>query len=117
MLKLGYEGPWVFFPGQKRNKGPYRLDSLWITLQKAEKKAGVKQQPYRAVHGLRRKVSGDAFGATGSGELALAWIGDRDMRQAQAYIKDRDERMEAVREALDTERATEVQSTETANRR
>ena len=67
----------------------------------AEKRAGVRHNPYRRMHGFRRGVAGDVLELTGDVKLALDFIGDTDVRMARTYLKKRDERLAAVVAMLD----------------
>lgn len=89
--------PWVL-PGLKDR--PYRYQSLWYQLSEAEKRAGLQRLPYRATHGLRRKVVGDVFGVTGSIELAGEFIGQKEVETTRGYLRDRGRRQD-VADALD----------------
>jgi integrase len=85
--------PFVFCgKGEK----PYTYAGYWLALNKAETKAGVKHEPGRAAHGFRRTAVGNVRRATGDAALALLWVGDRDLRQAPSYIKERPEEIAAI---------------------
>lgn len=100
----GYEGPWVIPSGSSKNKNEvYTIQSLWQALKSAERRSGVAVVPLRAGHGLRRKVMGDVNAATGDAALALQSIGDTDIRQANRYLKKRDDRVLAAFTKLDEE--------------
>ncbi|HEX5437129.1 MAG TPA: tyrosine-type recombinase/integrase [Gemmatimonadaceae bacterium] len=89
--------PWVLPPHgiERAERGePYSYQAMWRALRKAEEAAGVEHKPYRALHGFRRMVAGDVADRTGDARLGMEWIGDRDMKQANSYLKQRRERME-----------------------
>lgn len=112
-----YAGPWVFFPGNTRNKGAvYTRGALSKALHAAEKRSGIAHHRWRGPHGLRRKLAGDVLELTGNIKDALDAIGDSDIRMAQLYLKQRPERMARSFAALDeqfeneTKTATEAAS-------
>lgn len=86
--------PWVFYGRQPNH--PYRVQSLWYRLTEAEKAAGIKHRPWRAMHGLRRMVVGDAFGVTGSLETAGEFVNQKDIDTARGYLRDRGRRKETA---------------------
>jgi integrase len=99
--------PWVlpaFGHNRQGRNLPWSYQSLWIALTQAEKDANVEHLPYRAVHGFRKMVAGDVADRTGDDRLGMQWIGDRDMKQARAYLKKRKERMERAASVLETKR-------------
>jgi integrase len=97
--------PWVFPAGSSKSTQPtYSIQSLWAALQRAERKAGIAHQARRGGHGLRRLLSGDVWEATGDAMLALRAIGDRDPRQMDRYLKDRDDRVDSAFAKLDESR-------------
>jgi integrase len=85
----GYRGPWVFFSSHRNGVEPYRVQAFWRMLQEAEKAAGVVHRPYRAAHGFRKMVVGEITARTGNPVLALQFVGDRDLKLAQVYVKER----------------------------
>lgn len=100
--QLGYEGPWILFPGNVRSKQEvYTRGALSWALKSAEKRAGIEHKRGRGAHGLRRMLSGDVHELTNSVKDALDAIGDRDMKMARRYIKPRLERMRATFDRLD----------------
>ena len=108
----GYEGPWVFFPGSRRNRGAvYTQGAALAALKTAEQRAGIPHQRGRGLHGFRRMLSGDVNDLTGNVKLALEAIGDSDIRMAKRYLKPRKDRLAAVFEQLDrAEPATHLQA-------
>lgn len=85
--------PFVFYGlGAKH----FTYGAYWAALGKAEKKSGVKHQPGRAAHGFRRTAVGNVRRDTGDASLALLWVGDRDLRQAQSYVKERPEEIDRI---------------------
>jgi integrase len=95
-----YSGPWVFYSAHRHKnelgndpRATFRGDSLWLALRKAERLAKVVHKKGRATHGFRRGAAGDVLEATGDAKLALDWIGDSDLRQAQRYLKVRNARL------------------------
>lgn len=101
--RSGYTGPWVLPAGSRKNRKSecYSIQSLWSALQKAEERAGIPKLTRRAGHGLRRMLAGNVNELTGDPMLALRTIGDRDMRQAERYLKRRDDRIADAFERLD----------------
>jgi hypothetical protein len=57
----------------------------------------------RAGHGLRRLLAGEVNALTGDAMLAMLSIGDRDIRQANRYLKKRDTRVRGAFDALDAQ--------------
>lgn len=97
---------WVFW-GRNRATGeaqPYTIQSLWAALRQAERRAGIPHADRRGGHGLRRLLAGEVAGLTGDSKLALNAIGDSDIRQAERYIKVRDDRLAEVFGDLDANR-------------
>lgn len=100
--KNKYTGPWVLPAGSTKNVGDvYTIQSLWAALKGAETRSGVTRLKRRGGHGLRRRVAGDVNAATGDPALALLAIGDTDLRQANTYLKKRDERVKGAFDQLD----------------
>lgn len=104
---LGYNGPWIIPAPRAKGDEPYDKQSLWWNLRAASARAGVPVLRWRAAHGFRRMLSTDAYELTGDALLAMRIIGDTDVRQAERYIKSRDERVEKVFEALDESKRNE----------
>lgn len=101
----GYTGPHVLYSGQSplqraRGNAPtrphYTIQSLHAAIRRAERATGVPTIKYRAGHGFRRGVVGDVATETGDVALALQAVGDRDIRQAQAYRVRRLDQMRAL---------------------
>jgi len=98
--RLGYRGPWVFFSGQPaRRDEPWSYQAANLALRRAERAAGVPHVKYRAFHGVRRTVAGNVRAETGDPVLGLFWVGDRDMKQATKYIKQRLAELQAIADA------------------
>jgi integrase len=91
--RLGKATPFVFFGLGSRH---YTYGAYWAALAKAERKADVKHERGRAAHGFRRTAVGNVRRDTGDAALALLWVGDRDLRQAQSYVKERAEELEGI---------------------
>lgn len=91
--------PWVL-PGHGDPSKPYGYQALWKSLCAIEKEAGVEHKERRALHGLRKMVAGNVLDATGDDRLAMEWIGDKDQKQARAYLKKRRQRMERAAESI-----------------
>lgn len=118
--RWGYEGDWVLFgsksgaqakpdevhgnskSGRHEKDLSYTYQALWTQLKAAEGRAQVEHKPRRALHGFRKMVAGNVHDRTGDDRLAMQFIGDRDMKQARRYLKNRDERMERAAAALET---------------
>jgi len=95
--RLGYAGPWVFFSGQPaRRDEPWSYQAANLALLRAERTAGVPHVKWRAFHGVRRTTAGNVRQATGDPVLGMLWIGDRDLKQAGKYIKQRQDELQAI---------------------
>ena len=92
-VRLGKDSGYVFYGLHGK---PYTYAAYWAALRKAEAKAGVKHERGRAAHGFRRTAVGNVRRATGDAALALLWVGDRDLRQAPSYVKERPEEIAAI---------------------
>jgi integrase len=86
--RLGKGSEFVFY-----GKGgkPYTYGAYHAALLKAEKAAGVKHEKYRAAHGFRRTAVGNVRRATGDHALALMWVNHKNLRDASAYVKGRED--------------------------
>ena len=91
--RLQKDSPWVFY-GKGANH--YTASAAEAALGKAEARAGVPHVRWRAFHGFRRGAVNDARQRTGDAALALLWVGDRDLRQAKSYVRERPEEMAAL---------------------
>ena len=91
--------PWVI-PGTRPGQ-PYTISALWYALKDAEARAGVAHKPGRGGHGLRRLLAGQVRLATGDPLRALEAIGDKDLRQAPRYLKQREAELARVFERMD----------------
>ncbi len=112
----GYTGPWVFYSNQwRRRDRPYAYASFVAALHGAERRAGVTAIAYRAAHGLRRGSAGNVLDLTGGNiKAAMEWIGDKSLKMAEHYLRDRGARMRGVADLISrgqTESATEPQPT------
>jgi hypothetical protein len=83
---------------------PYTYAAMHRALLKAEERAGVEHKRYRAFHGFRRMAAGNAAEKTRDARLGMQWIGDRDMKQAPKYLKQRDDQMDRVAEATESKK-------------
>lgn len=98
--------PWVL-PSRVYSTGripltpTYTAQSLWVALKSAEKRAGIKHVTGRGAHGLRRLLAGDVASLTGDPMLAMQAIGDTDVRQAERYVRKREDRITEVFTRLD----------------
>jgi site-specific recombinase XerD len=111
--RIGYDGPWVLPSGSRKSQeATYTIQSLWAALRAAERRSGVERKRGRAGHGLRRKLTTDANRATGNAVLAMRMVGDRDVRQAEAYIQDRIDDMRDAFAAMDRIEAAEAEAEE-----
>jgi len=89
---------WIFpAVSVKNRRETYGIQALWVALQEAEKRAGVRKLSGRAMHGLRRMAFNDALEASG-GDLgvAMALIRDTDLKVVSKYLKRRDDRLRAA---------------------
>ena len=93
--------PWVL-PGHGDPSKPWGYQAAWLSLRALETKAGVAHKAFRGWHGLRKLSAGNVADGTGDMRLGLEWIGDRDLSQAKAYLKRRDERMDTAATAAAT---------------
>lgn len=84
--RLGKTSPWVFYG---KGAAPYTYGAYHAALLKAERRAGVPHQRYRAAHGFRRLAVGNVRHETGDPALALLWVNHRNLRDATAYVKQR----------------------------
>jgi integrase len=110
--KNEYEGPWIIPAGSSKNANDvYTIQSLWSALKGAERRSGVEVKKGRGGHGLRRKVMGDVNAEMGDPALALLAIGDTDIRQANTYLKKRDERVKDSFKRLDLNAKTAAETT------
>jgi integrase len=91
--RLGKSSPWVFYG---KDDQPYTYGAYHAALLKAERKAGVKHERYRASHGFRRTAVNTVRRETGDHALALLWVGHRNLRDASVYVKGRDEEFAAI---------------------
>ena len=96
----GYDGPMVFYPGERADRSPsagrhYSIQSYWDALTRAERRAGVEKIAGRAGHGFRRGLVGDLAEATGDTGLALQAIGD-SLSMAPRYRVRRSERIRSL---------------------
>lgn len=98
--RLGIESAWVF-PAPRTAGKVYAIQTLWWNLRAAEKRAEIEHRARRAGHGLRRLLAGEVNALTGDAMLAMLSIGDRDIRQANRYLKKRDTRVRGAFDALD----------------
>jgi integrase len=115
--KNEYAGPWVLPQGSSKSKSEvYTLGSLWQALKGAETRSGVARINRRGGHSLRRKVAGDVNAATGDPALALLSIGDTDLRQANTYLKKRDERVKGAFDQLDHAAKTDKERSDSGSR-
>ncbi|MBA2683472.1 MAG: tyrosine-type recombinase/integrase [Gemmatimonadaceae bacterium] len=123
-LATGYTGPFVFYGATAASRGQVRTPKAWELLPKnqrpapakvravldkpwtysaynqalrnAEAAADVPHVKYRAAHGWRRMAAGNVLELTGNVKDALDWIGDKDLRVGQRYLRGRNDRMDAV---------------------
>lgn len=93
--------PWVLPGFGQEGEAPYTIQSLWGALKRAEERAGIPHLRRRGAHGLRRLLAGEVAELTGSAKQAMDAIGDRDIRQAERYVKVRQDRMRRTFEAMD----------------
>lgn len=85
--RLEKDSPWVFYG---KGEAHYTYGAYHAALLKAERKAGVKHERFRASHGFRKTAVGNVRRATGDHALALLWVGHRNLRDAADYVKGRD---------------------------
>lgn len=109
--RLGLKSPWVLPADRKTNKEPvYSAQSFWWLLRAVERRAGIPHLPWRAAHGFRRMVAGDVAEITGNAMIGLRSIGDTDMRQADSYLKNREDVTAGAFDRLDSETSNRNQT-------
>lgn len=99
--------PWVlpsreYSTGRKPLTPTYTPQSLWAAVNTAEKRAGIKHIKGRSAHGTRRGLATKIAMLTGDPMLAMHAIGDEDIKQAERYVKRREDRITAVFAELDS---------------
>lgn len=81
---------WLFPSDHPRSRRQvYSYQSFLDALRLAERRAGIEYRPYRGPHGFRRMVAGDVAVRSGSAWKAMQVSGDKDVRQAERYLKRR----------------------------
>lgn len=109
--KLGLKSPWVLPADRKTNQAPvYSAQSFWWLLRAVERRTGIPHLPWRAAHGFRRMVAGDVAEVTGNAMTGLRSIGDTDMRQADSYLKNREDVTAGAFDRLDAETSNRNQT-------
>lgn len=103
--RTGLSSDWVFFTpasAERKHKGDgtYSVQAAWRALCEAERRAGVTHLWRRAFHGGRRMAAGNALEATDNPVTAMQWIGDTDLKQARKYLKEREDPMRGVAQAI-----------------
>jgi integrase len=83
-------------PGATPRSPHYLYMSFRQVLLAAEKRAGIPHLKLRASHGFRKMAAGNVRTRTGDPLLALEWIGDKDLRMAEPYLKGRADRLEEL---------------------
>jgi len=112
-----YTGPWIFPPvSAKSAQETYSQQSFWGAIRAAETRASILHRRGRAAHGLRRLLAGEVNALTGDPVLALHAIGDTDVRQAQRYLKQREDRVRDAFAELDRVAAAALDRNATATR-
>jgi integrase len=93
--RLEKAGDYVFY-----GKGgkPYTYGAYWAALGKAERRAKVKHQKWRAAHGFRRTAVTTIRQETGDPTLALLWVNHKRLADAAAYIKGREDEFRDIAE-------------------
>lgn len=125
--ETGYTGPWLLFAGggakrlgdplrgnarsARRERTtdqdtPYTYGGLWRALHLTEARAKVTRKPYRAIHGFRKMAAGNVADRTQDARLGMEWIGDKDPKQMNRYLKRRNERLERAGQAAGATSAT-----------
>ncbi len=103
----GARGAWLFYSPWATKKcgreepGVYGAQALWLALKKAEERARVAHQPFRALHGFRRGVAGDVARASGDAWLGVQYIGDTDADRIPEYVQRRDDTLADAVDMLD----------------
>lgn len=118
-VALGYANgeEWVF-PSARPNgsrKAVYTIQALIAVLHRLEDAAGIKHHGRRALHGLRKMVVNQVRGITNDPAVALRFVGDKDLRQADNYVRVEEEELIRVQVLLDTESANRLPIQKRAN--
>lgn len=106
--RLGKASRWIFYG---LGDQPYTYGAWYAAFRKAEERAGVRHLPLRAAHGFRRKAVNDARASSGDAALGLMWVGNKDLREARSYVRERPEELAAL-----ADRTATVPTTNTAER-
>ena len=80
---------------------PSPYQTIHSALIKAEERAGVTHQEYRALHGGRRHVVGEVGAATGDRMTGLEYVGDTDPKMLARYDRRMPERLAKAADILD----------------
>lgn len=91
--RLGKDSEWVFYG---KGDQPYTYGAYHAALLKAERKAGVAHERFRASHGFRKTAVGNVRHDTGDHALALLWVGHRNLRDASVYVKGREDEFAGI---------------------
>lgn len=94
---------WVF-PAPRGKTECYTIQSLWRALKGAEERAGVERMVGRGGHGFRKMLAGDVAAMTGNLKTAMDSIGDKDIRQAETYLRPRQDHIRQAFKDLDAQK-------------
>ncbi len=93
---------WVFPSATRKSRHEtYTVQSLVEALHRAERAAGITPIPGRGVHGFRRMLFNNVLAVEGDISSAMSAIGDRDMRVASGYRRDRDDQLREQFDRMD----------------
>lgn len=87
-------------PGSTPKAQHYTYAAYSDVLDRAEARAGIRHQRGRGSHGFRKMSAGNIHARTGDALLAMQWVGDKDPRMMEPYLKTRDDRLEALAEPV-----------------
>lgn len=97
--KLRIRSEYVF-PGASAKTEFYDYRAYADTLRRAETRAAIPHQRGRGSHGWRKMAAGNINERTKDPWLAMQFVGDKDPRMMEQYLKTRDDRLEALAEPV-----------------
>jgi integrase len=104
-----YAGDWVFYARRADSLAQHRptpYPTIHYALLKAEQRAGVAHEPYRALHGGRRHVVSEVIELTGDRMLGLEYAGDFDTKALRSYDRRVSARIAKAAAVLDAREQT-----------
>lgn len=91
--RLAKASDYVFYG---KGAKPYTYGAYWAALGKAEMRAGVAHEKWRAAHGFRRTAVTTIRQETGDPTLALLWVNHKRLADAASYIKGREDEFNKI---------------------